>query len=348
MTKLVNSCRNIYYFSEINSIGGVESFFYYLAQTYPNIEVYYKKGDAKQIERLAKLIPTHKYSGGTLVCDKFFCQYAVDILENVQANDYFYIVHCDYKTNGFMPITHPKINHYIGVSQLVCDSFTELTGLPCELIYNPVVIDKKAKKPLVIVSAMRMSPEKGKDNIIKIANKLDQAKLPYIWYIFTNSSRDIPNPNIVLLPPRLDIQPYLKLGDIVAALSTSEAFGYTPVEAACLGIPVLLMDLPIWEELGFKNGLNSWIIKDIDSFDVHELYKKLPKFEYKPPVSNWGKYLSGKSNYNPNEKVLVKAKKDYFDIELNKWVFITNEPFEVTKSRAIYLLELDLVKEVEQ
>ena len=130
-------------------------------------------GDAKQIERLAKLIPTHKYSGGTLVCDKFFCQYAVDILENVQANDYFYIVHCDYKTNGFMPITHPKINHYIGVSQLVCDSFTELTGLPCELIYNPVVIDKKAKKPLVIVSAMRMSPEKGKDNIIKIANKLD-------------------------------------------------------------------------------------------------------------------------------------------------------------------------------
>lgn len=346
MQELVNNSRCVFYFSEINAIGGVESFFWYLANLYKNIEVYYKKTDPKQIERLARLIPTHKYTGGKIVCDKFFCQYNVDILDQVEANDIFYIVHSDYKNNGYLPITHPKINHYIGVSQTVCDSFKELTGLDCELIYNPVVIDKKAKKPLVLVSAMRMSPEKGKDNLIKIADKLDKENLPYIWLVFTNSTREIQNPNIIYLSPRLDIAPYLKLADIVVAPSKSEAFGYTPVEALMLGIPVVLMDLPIWHELGIKDGVHGWIIKDIDNFDVHKLYDKLPKFEYKPPKSNWDKYLNNNSDYNPNFKVKVKPIRSYFDVELGKWLNPGDEPFEIENGRAIYLYELGLVKEV--
>lgn len=346
MTKLVENCRNVFYFSEINAIGGVESFFYYLAQLYKNIEVYYRKGDPKQIERLAKLIPTHKYSGGTIVCDKLFCQYNVDILDKVEAKDIYYIVHTDYKTCGYMPIVHPKINHYIGVSQVVCDSFKELTGLDCELIYNPVVIDKNAQKPLIIVSAMRMSPEKGKDNIIKLTEKLDKEGLKYIWFIFTNSSRDIPNPNIVLLEPKLDIAPYLKIADIVAAPSTSEAFGYTPVEALSLGIPVLLMDLPIWKELGIKDGEHGWIIQDIDKFNVHNLYKKIPKFTYEPPKSKWNKYLDNKSNYDPNKRVKVKATRTYYDTVENKWVNISEE-WTTSLSRSIYLQELNLVKVIE-
>lgn len=340
------NCRNVFYFSEINSIGGVESFFYYLAQKYKNLEVYYKKADSKQLERLAKLIPTHKYTGGTIVCDNFFCQYNVDILDNVIAEDIYYIVHSDYKTNGFQPITHPKINHYIGVSQVVCDSFKDLTGLNCELIYNPVVIDKKAQKPLIIVSAMRMSKEKGKEIIIKLTEKLDREGLKYLWFIFTNSSRDIPNPNIILIEPKLDIAPYLKMADIVAAPSTSEAYGYTPVEALMLGKPVLLMDLPIWHELGIKDGVHGWIIKDIDNFNVKDLYKKIPPFEYEPPKDEWGKLIKGKSNYDPNKTIKVKPVRTYFDTELNTWIYNNDEPFEVKTPRAIYLLSLGLVKEV--
>lgn len=343
MQELVKNSRCIFYFSQINSIGGVESFFWYLAQTYRNIEVYYKTGDPKQISRLAKLIPTHKYTGGTIECDKFFCQYNVDILENVHANDIYYIIHCDHKQVNFRPIIHPKINHYIGVSQLVCDSFEELTGIKAELIYNPIVLTPK-EKPLLIVSATRLTKEKGKENIIKISDTLDKEGLPYLWIIFTDDRKEISNPNIIYASPRLDIAPYLEMADIVAQLSSTEAFGYTPNEALLLGKPVLLMDLPIWHELGIKDGIHGWIIKDIEKFDVHKLYDKIPPFTYKLPKSNWGKYLNNKSNYDPNKKVKVKALMSYYDNELERWVNAYKDEWETSLSRSIYLTELKLVK----
>ncbi len=344
MNELIKSSRNVFYFSEINSIGGVESYFWYLAQLYPNIEVYYKKTDIKQLERLAKLIPTHKYTGGKIVCDKFFCQYNVDVLENVEANDIFYVIHCDHKAVNFKPIMHPKINHYIGVSQLVCDSFEELTGIKPELIYNPIKIDLN-KRVLVIVSATRLTKEKGKENIIKIASKLDQEGLPYIWFIFTNDKKEIDNPNIVYISPKLDIAPYLAIADIVAQLSNTEAFGYTPNEALMLGKPVLLMNLPIWHELGIKNGEHGWLIDNIDNFDVHKLYKKIPKIIYSPPKSNWGKYLKGTTKYDPNKKVQVKAKRSYYDVVLQRQIKL-GEIFDVGIARAIYLKEMGLIREV--
>lgn len=345
MKELVNNSRVIFYFSQINSIGGVESFFWYLAQTYRNIEVYYKTADPKQIERLTKIIRTHKYTGGSIVCDKFFCQYNVDILDNVVANDIFYIIHCDHKAVGFKPIIHPKINHYIGVSKLACDSFEELSGIKPELIYNPIVIDKEAKKPLLIVSATRLTREKGKENIIKIADKLDQEGLKYLWLIFTNDTKEIQNPNIIYASPRLDIAPYLKMADIVAQLSSTESYGYTPNEALLLGKPVLLMDLPIWKELGIKDGIHGWIIDDIDKFDVHKLYEPIKPFKYDIPKSNWGKYLNNKTTYDPNQKVKVKAKLSYYDIEQNKQMQVS-EIFETSINRAVYLEELRLVERI--
>ena len=65
MKESVENSRCIFYFHTINQIGGVESFLWYLANLY-DIEVYYKEGDPKQIERLATKIPVHKYKSGTI------------------------------------------------------------------------------------------------------------------------------------------------------------------------------------------------------------------------------------------------------------------------------------------
>ena len=96
MEKLVNSSKCIIYFHTINKIGGVESCLYYLSQLY-DIEVYYKEGDIKQLERLSNLIPVHKYKGGRIQCDKSFWNYNPDIIDMVDANEYIGLVHCDYK-----------------------------------------------------------------------------------------------------------------------------------------------------------------------------------------------------------------------------------------------------------
>lgn len=347
MNELLKNSRNVFYFSNINKIGGVESFFWYLAQTYKNIEVYYKTGDIGQISRLAKIIPVYKYTGQKIICNRFFCQYNIDILDNVEANEICYIIHCDYGSVKISPILDKRIDKYIGVSKVACDSFTELTGINAELIYNPIVINPK-EKILTLVSATRLTYEKGKDTMIALANKLDEAGIKYLWLIFTDDKdrkHEINNPNMVYIEPRIDIAPYLKIADYVVQCSSTESFGYTPNEALLMGIPVILTDLPIWHELGIKDGIHGYIIKDINKFDVKKLLNIPKNFTYKLPKSNWGKYLDNKTNYDPNQKIKVKVIKDYDDLEL-KVHKIYGEEFEVGISRAIYLVALGLVKEI--
>ena len=345
MNKSVNNSKCIFYFHTINKIGGVEAYLWYLAQLY-DIELYYKEGDIRQLERLSRLIPIHKYNGGIIECDRAFFNYNPDIIDNIKANEYIGVVHCDYKSIPFKPCVHPKITKWVGVSQLACDSFKEITGLECELIYNPIKLNKDIEKPLIIVCATRLTSEKGKENIITLADRLSKKGKPYLIIVFTDDrdrKHEINNPNIVYAEPQLDIAPYMKMANWVFVPSKTEAFGYTPVEAAYLGIPLLLMDLPIWKELGFKDGENGWIIQDINTFDLDKLWQKIPKFEYEPPKSNWGKYLPKKTKYDPNKKVKVRVKRAYYDIQLQRSVSI-NEEIEVTLTRAINLEELNLVE----
>ena len=103
------------------------------------------------------------------------------------------------------------------------------------------------------------------------------------------------------------------------------------------------MDLPIWKELGFKDGENGWIIQDIETFDLDKLWQKIPKFEYEPPKSNWEKYLPKKTKYDPNKKTNIRVKRAYYDVELQRNT-IRNEELEVSMTRALYLEELNLVE----
>lgn len=45
--------------------------------------------------------------------------------------------------------------------------------------------------------------------MIKLAELLDEAKVKYLWLVFTNDTKAISNPNIVYMKPRLDIRPFL-------------------------------------------------------------------------------------------------------------------------------------------
>jgi hypothetical protein len=46
--------------------------------------------------------------------------------------------------------------------------------------------------------------------------------------------------------------------------------------------------------------------------------KGLPMFKYKPPKSEWNKYLNRNGNYNSEDKIKVKLKKRLYDIEEDK------------------------------
>ena len=311
--------KNVFYFKDINSIGGVESFFYYLSCLYKNIVVYYREGDPKQISRLAKNIEVNRYKDGEIIkCDRFFCCYNPDIVNNVEANEYIHLIHCDYKQVSFSPIMHPKFTKYIGVSQLVCDSFKELTGVEAECIYNPVAfeipkVEKYNDDKLHLVSATRLTREKGLHKMQRLADLLKLANIDYEWIVYTNRQREFIGKNVEYRNPKLDIYEEMAKADYLVQLSDHEAFCYSAVEALTCGTKVIVTDLPVYKELGI-NESNAIFYND--NLDVTQLKKE--KVEYTPPKSNWDKYLDNNSNYDGNKLIKVKAKVSYTDTYLGE------------------------------
>ena len=326
--------KTIIYFNKINSIGGVESWLYYLAKKY-DFKVYYKEGDKEQIKRLSKLVEVHKYKE-PIKCDRFICNYSFDI--EVEAKEKIEMIHCDFKNVNFKPMLYDGFK-YIGVSKVACDSFSELTGKECELIYNPLEIEKpKVGKyndgKLHLVSATRLTSEKGLENMQKLAKLLENNNVPYEWLVFTNKKRQPIGKNVIYMEQKLDIQPEIAKADYLVQLSKCEAYCYTTNESLLVGTPVIVTDLPVFKELGYKHGENA-VICDLDmkNVDLNLIKENSMKFEYKPPKSNWDKYLSSKKTYNPDEMVEVKATKRIYLSE-NDTHYKPRDIFKVRKSKA--------------
>ena len=339
--------KNVFYMKKISSIGGVESYFYYLSKLYDDFIVYYREGDGEQVKRLAQNVEVRKYTE-PIKCERFFCSYGYDI--EVEAKEYYHIIHYDALNVGFTPMQNEGFK-YIGVSKVACKGFEAKTGNKCELIYNPVPIEKPkvAKKPGInLISVTRLTSEKGGKRIEKLSRMLDKAHIDYKWTIYTNKYKRyksrLTSPNIILKPQQLDIMQEVAEASFLVQLSDCESFGLSVCEALILGTPVIITDLEAFKEIGCKHGENAVICNfDMTNVDIDMIKKGLPAFKYSPPKSEWGKYLSKTGKYNPNEKVKVKVKTTYTDIELGKKL-TRGDIVEQTKARASYLEARDLVE----
>lgn len=312
---MVKEYTNVLYFKNINDIGGVESMFYYLAKKYQDydIAIFYKTGNFKQIKRLQRFCFCKQYTGEKIKCKRVYFNYSKDIIDNIEAEEvYAEIIHRDVKAVKKWDI-HPKINKFIGVSQLCCDSFKEVTGIDCELIYNPICLEKP-KKLLRLISATRLTQEKGKDRIEFLGKMLDDARIPYLWTIFTNDVDTIKNPNIIYMQPKLDIIDYIADADYLVQLSNDESYCYSVIEALSVNTPVIVTNCPVFKELGLKDGINAWICDfDMSNVDVEKIYNTKFKFKYEPPQDTWGEELAkGKKTYkHSNEYNTVQATESF-------------------------------------
>lgn len=306
---------NIFYFDRINKIGGVETFFYEIAKKYCNndITILYSFGDLKQIQRLKKLVRVIKYTGQKIKCKNAFFNYSLKPIDNIQAEKYYEIIHANYKELGIYPNINVKINEYIGVSQDVCNAFTELTGLPCTLCYNPITVEKP-KKVLYLLSATRLTREKGKDRILKLAKALDDAEIPYIWTIFTNDTKEIKHPRIIFMEPQLNIRDYIAKSDYVVQLSDTEAYCYTMIESLLLKVPVIVTPWPVLKELNINDDCGFILPFNMDNIPVKAIYEKDFNIKYHPPKDIWDSFIEKSySTYQEelNSKYVVEALNTY-------------------------------------
>lgn len=246
------------------------------------------------------------------------------------------------------PNTSPKITKCLGVSKQVCKTYKEVTGYDTELVYNPIKVEKP-KKVLNLISATRLTSEKGKNRMKKLARILDDAGIPYLWTVFTDDKDAIKNPNIAYMKPRLNITNYVANADYLVQLSDNEGYCYSVVESLMVGTPVIVTDCPVFRELGV-NSKNGFIVNfDMSDVPIDKIYKGLPKFEYEPKADTWDKFLApGKSSYKEDMKKMVKVQcivPFYTDMELSRNV-IKCEVLEVNRIRADELISAGVCEEV--
>lgn len=340
--------KNVIWFQNINNIGGVESVIWNVIRIYKDydITVLYQNADPFQIKRFSKYVRLLKFTPSlNFECDNLFINYGYDAIKgHFKAKEAYYIIHADYVYQNLECVTDPNFK-YLAVSKWAADQYYKKCGIRAKLFPNPILIDE-FKKPLLIVSATRISPDKGRMvwRMKTLADELDKRNIPYQWLVYTNSQETVGNPHVVNIPSRLDIVPIMARADFVAQLSDSEACCMTALESLSVGTPLLITKVPSFYEQGANE--NNSIFFDFDMSNINECIDKMSnefKFEFTAKKDKWGEVLAkGKKR---SKQIEVEVIQDYLDLEFNKNVKV-GDRFKVKDERAYYLESLNLVRQV--
>ena len=337
--------KNVFFIANINSVGGIETMFWNMAKKYGkthDITVFYKAGDIKQIERLKMLVRVKKYVPGVPIrCEKLFCNLNTDIIKDVDADEIYQIIHTDYQRQKIPFVPHPRTNHVISVSENCRKTLKEWAGVDSEVCYNPIVVEKP-KRILHLISATRLTKEKGAERMKILAGALKEAGIPYDWKVFTDIPGALAGTDIKCYPVTLDINDWIADADYLVQLSDCEGWPYSILESLCVGTPVIVTDFPVVHELGIENGVNGWILPmGMANIPVKEIYKGIKRFSYTPKADRWNELLAeGKGDYDEEMKKMVDVvcQKPYFDIELQCNIKHGQE-LHVTRARGEHLVD---------
>ena len=344
---------NIFYWSHLNIIGGVETWLYEIATKYGkdyDIVVVYDTADPDQLSRLREYVRTVRNEGQSFICERLFVGYFANIIEQTEAKEIWQVLHADYKEQNLASLPKDKVTGYIGVSGNTCKTFEEMTGNKAELCYNPIG-KRKPRKILHLISATRISAQKAPHSMVAFAQALDKSKIPYVWDIFSDGRLpDYVSNNVVYHAPTLNILDYVADADYLVQFSTSEGYSYSIIESLMVGTPVIVHPIGALEDMQVKDRVNAFVIPfDMSDIPIKEIYKGLPKFTYAPRKDDWKKFLAeGESNYNEWRKkpVRIKTVRLYHDILLDREMKVGEEQ-EVGRVRAERLIELGLAEEVD-
>lgn len=345
---------NIFYISNFNVIGGTEQFIYEIAKKYYkyDIGVVYRTGHENQVKRLKKNVPVYKYNGQQIKCKKFFCNYESDIADKVKAETKTQIIHAQFKSQNIKPKINEEIQNYFAVSERASQEYYELTGIKPKVVRNPLsYIEEELRKPLFLMSATRLTPEKGKKRMERLITYFDRYNIPFIWLVFTNDISSIRHEHVVYMRPTLDMRPYLQLvkgKGYGVQLSDSEGDCYFTRECEALGVPLLITPVPSFKEQGLEDGINSYVLPfdmNITEEQIKNIYEHIPEYKGYIREDKWIEELELKeTNYREEQMKMYKVKAlgtykelQCIDNELKR-IPEVGEIFEVSKERLDILL----------
>lgn len=349
---------NIFYIRNIHAIGGVETYVYELAKKYKNydIAVVCKTIAPEQLKRLKKYCRVYVHTDEKINCKVIITNWDTSIKEYINDDAKMFTgLHTDYSNPveiGGLPKDDERIT-YIGITEDSKKKFEKITGIKRTILCrNPLELEEDSPV-LILVSATRLSPIKGGNRMLALANELDKQGIDYVWLLFTTDEyKDNPvwkNKNIIHMENRLDIGKFMRLADWVIQPSECEGDSYTYREALYRGVPLVVCELPYFKEYGIEDGKNALFLKQ-DCSNVKEIAQKMKKplkFTFEPIKDDYDKIVvKGKSKYQEELKTMVKVKciSKYNDLELDELKTPDDEPYKVNKIRAEDLIKLGYVE----
>ncbi len=346
--------KNVIYFPNFNCVGGVETFTYEMGLKYGkdfDITVLYRQGDPAMMKHISEVCRVIRYRpGDKVICDVFIFGYGweKDMFDRLEAKEIIQTFHADYICRHLNPCPDKRITKRFGVADNttkgIVENYPWAEGM--QTMYNPYT-PKKPKKVLKLISATRLTPEKGFQRMIKLADAFDNAGIPFHWTIYTDRPVNFPNKSVAVMPHRLDILDFIADADYLVQLSDTEGYSYSIVEALSVGTPVICTEFAVAEEQGIVNGKNGFVLPfDMENLPIAAIYKGVKFAKVKPRESHYETVLSpGECEYAEelDKDVMVKCTRTYFDIVLKRNVS-AGERLLTPRERAEYLEDLRLVE----
>ena len=346
----------VIYTAQTFALGGIETFIYNFCMNmkeYYDIIVLYESMDIKQIKRLEQHVCVMKNNTAkNILCDTLIVNRITDNNPpNVSFKQKIQMVHSCKLQNTF--VIPKNYNYVVPVSEAAYKTY-EVNYENCHVINN-LTYSPKPDKLLKLISATRLTFEKGEERMVRLAKTLKDNNIPFMWLMFTERHLKENIDEIIYMKPTLDIRRYIAEADYLVQLSDSEGFCYSIVEALDLGVPVITTPITVLDEIGFKDKKHGYVIPfnvSISKDFVNDIYTKIPKVKYKydneSRISQWRELLGDTIPkhdyvYNGNESVRIQCIVRYYSLVLKREVAI-GEQLTTTLERAETLIDLGVAR----
>ena len=267
------------YLKWLTVIGGVETFIYnwcnLMKDTYDITAVIGNKVCYEQKHNLRKIVRT-VHESENIECDTLIVLRLDDkVPDNIKYKRKIQMIHgcreCAPKTFNL------DADVIIPVSDHCSKSYKGLINNPV-VIHNPT-IEYKPKRILKLISATRLTAEKGYERMKILAKTLKANNIPYIWYVFSN--KEVDRDLFTQMNPVTNIKDYIIDCDYLVQLSNSESFCYSVVESLELGVPVIVTPIPVYDELNIIEDKHRITLNfDMSNIDINKILNNKYAFKY--------------------------------------------------------------------
>lgn len=214
----------------------------------------------------------------TYECDIYLHNFQDNALKpNIHARHTFILLHCNYAKMRHSN-TFDRGIKYIAVSEDSAEAMRKVYKIDCVAI-EPFHVEHKPNKVLRLVSATRLTTEKGYLRMVKLAELLKANHVRFQWLVFSEYEKkiaDIPEFINMGAMPNDVILDYMADADYLVQLSDHEGYGYSVHEALSVGTPCLVTDLPVFQNV-IVNGYNGYRLPlDMQNINISEIVNNIP------------------------------------------------------------------------